>query len=50
VKIRFDFIKWLKWPPRTSAKAAGLTDHVQTLKEVFSMVVLSCDQKQDATG
>lgn len=37
----------LKWLPRTPAMAAGLTDHVWTLKDVFSMVVIG---KQHSTG
>jgi hypothetical protein len=37
----------LKWLPRTPAMAAGLTDHIWTLKEVFSMVVIG---KQHLTG
>lgn len=37
----------LKWLPRTPAMAAGLTDHVWTLKEAFSMVVI---EKQRSTG
>jgi len=37
----------LKWLPRTPAMAAGLTDHIWTLKEVFSMVVI---EKQHSTG
>ena len=37
----------LKQLPRTPAIAAGLTDHIQTLKEVFSMVVI---EKQHLTG
>ena len=36
-----------KWLPRTPAMAAGLTDHIWTLKEVFSMVVIG---KQHSTG
>jgi hypothetical protein len=37
----------LKWLPRTPAMAAGLTDHIWTLKKVFNMVVI---KKQHSTG
>jgi len=37
----------LKWLPRTPAMAAGLTDHIWTLKEVFNMVVM---EKQHSIG
>jgi hypothetical protein len=38
--IAYDENSGLKWLPRTPAMAADLTDHIWTLKEVFSMVVI----------
>ena len=47
LRLNADENSGLKQLPRTPAMAADLTDHIWTLKEVFSMVVI---EKQHSTG
>ncbi|CAK8713852.1 Transposase [Candidatus Electronema halotolerans] len=47
LRLNADENSGLKWLSRTPAMAADLTDHIWTLKEVFSMVVI---EKQHSTG